>query len=81
MAEETKRKISETLKGRVFSEEHKRKIGDAKRGKKNYWYKKNREEHMQKMCEANRGRHWWNNGVDCVFVRDCPGEGFVRGRL
>jgi hypothetical protein len=33
-SEETKKKISEALKGRIFTMEHKRKIGEANKGKK-----------------------------------------------
>lgn len=33
-SEETRRKMSEKLKGRIFTEEHKKKMGDARRGKK-----------------------------------------------
>lgn len=28
-----------------------------------------------------KGRHFWNNGVITVSTRECPGEGWVRGRL
>lgn len=41
MAEETKEKISKTLKGIKFSEEHKRKIGEAQMGDKNHNFGKN----------------------------------------
>lgn len=25
--------------------------------------------------------YWWNNGVSNTMSKDCPGEGYVRGRL
>ena len=30
---------------------------------------------------AGLGNVWWNNGVICTRAKDCPGEGWVRGRL
>lgn len=45
MSEETKRKISERAKERgPHSEEHKKRIGDAERGEKHYYYGKHRSE-------------------------------------
>lgn len=29
--------------------------------------------------EVNKGRHWYNNGIDNVFTYECP-EGFTLGR-
>lgn len=30
---------------------------------------------------AGKGNVWWNNGVTCTRSKECPGEGWVRGRL
>jgi len=30
---------------------------------------------------SQRGTCWWNNGVEQVKVFECPGEGWIRGRL
>lgn len=49
-SEETKRKISESLKGRVISEEQKRKLSEINKGKKHT------EESKKKMSEANRDK-------------------------
>lgn len=27
------------------------------------------------------GKHWWNNGADQKFTYECPGDGWVKGRL
>jgi len=70
--DETKRKISETMKGKPgpnkgkpspnkgkhISVEHKRKISEAQTGDKNYWYGKHRpKETCIKMSEASKGKH------------------------
>ena len=51
MSKETKRKISESMKGNSFSEETKRKMSEAKKGKSFS------EEHKRKMSEARKGKH------------------------
>ena len=62
LSEETKRKIGEVSKGKhnnlgkhfIFSEEHRRKIGDATRGRITS------EETKHKISEANKGKPAWN---------------------
>ena len=48
---ETRRKMSEALKGRIFSEEWKRKIGEGNKGKKRT------EETRRKLSEVKKGRN------------------------
>ena len=87
-SEETKRKMSEAHKGKMFNEEHKLKISKAmkykNKGNKNRLGKHHSEETKRKMSEAKKGktlgRHWYNNGIKNVRARECP-EGFVKGRL
>lgn len=50
ISEETRRKMSESHKGRTFTEEHRRKISEAK--------KNISEETRRKMSEANKGKTW-----------------------
>lgn len=58
-SEETKKKLSEALKGKPKSEEHKRNISKANRCKEGYWIGKHRsEEDKEKMSMAKKGRHW-----------------------
>ena len=64
-SEETKRKISEAKKGKVFSEEHKQKLSETRIGKPN---------------QALVGKGWWNDGTRNIRSKECPGEGWVRGR-
>lgn len=54
MSEETKQKISTTLKGRKFTEEHRRKKSEAQMGEKNHRFGKHHtQEEIEKIREAN----------------------------
>ena len=88
LTEESKRKISETQKGKVVSEETKRKISEAKKGKRLSEETRRRmsearkgivfsEEHRKKLSEMK----CWNNGTKTIRSKECPGEGWVRGRM
>ena len=55
-SEETRRKISTTLKGKTFSEETRRKISEANKGRKHS------EEFRRKLSEANTGENHPNYG-------------------
>lgn len=55
-SEETKRKISETSKGRKLSEETKRSMSIARKGIKLS------EEHKRKIGESNKGKTSWRKG-------------------
>lgn len=54
------------------------------KGTNNPMYGKHRaEETKQKLRVANLGKemYWWNNGIKNTMSKDCPGEGWIRGRL
>ena len=73
--EETKRKISMSLKGRPC---HNKGKPAWNRGKQHSIETKKKISERSFMTSA--GRHWYNNGVKDVFVKECP-EGFTAGRL
>lgn len=84
-SEETRRKISETLKGNIpwnkgvpMTEEQRLKQIEIKRemysGEKGEIIK-------QKIREANLGLYYWNDGKIEIKSKECPGENFIRGRI
>ena len=67
-SEETKKKISEALKGKYT-------------GENNPVYGKHLSEETRKKMGASKKRtHWYNNGDKCIRAKDCP-PGFAPGRL
>lgn len=90
--EEMKKSLSDKMKGNTpwnkgvkHSEETKKKIAEANTGKTS-WKKgltgfKMKDEQKKKLAEKMTGKVCWNNGERNRFARECPGEGWVRGRL
>ena len=74
LSEETKNKLSKTLKGHLVSAETRNKISEAKKGKLFS------EEHKNKISEAKKGKYWFNNGKISIMAKECP-DGFIPGRL
>jgi hypothetical protein len=78
ISEETKEKIRQArakqvppMLGKQFSDDHKRKLGDAHRGEKNYFFgrtpwnkdQKISEETKEKVSQSLMGRTAWNKGL------------------
>ena len=88
VSEETKKKMSESKKGKKHSEEAKKKMSEAKKGKPSpNKGKLFSEEHKNKLSEAHKGKniwikctHWYNNGEINIRAKECP-DGFVPGKL
>lgn len=40
-----------------------------------------RKRRAKPMSDAVRGSRWWNNGVEVVLSKECPGEGWKLGNL
>lgn len=75
-SEDTKRKISEKLKGYHPTEETRKKISEANKGKPNY---KLRGRPVWN-SGIKTGLHWYNNGEISIQAKECP-EGFKAGRI
>ena len=79
---ETRQKMSEAHKGKHHSEETRQKNSLAHKGENNPLFGKHHSEETRlKMSEANKGMLWWNNGISNKRSRECPGEGWSRGKL
>jgi hypothetical protein len=83
-SEESKKRISEFRKGKIHSEETKRKMSESHKGNTYNLGKKRSKEIRSKLSairsKVNHNKHWFNNGIKNVFVKECP-EGFIKGRL
>ena len=74
LSAETRKKISETRKGKSLSAETRKKMSEARINKPKS------AETRKKLSVAQKGTHWYNNGVICIRAKTCP-EGFVPGRI
>jgi len=92
-SKETRKKMSQIMKGKntkkgkdhpnygkSHSEETKRKISEAHKGKIGRLHS---NETKRKMRESNKGKNvgkkWWNNGKINKFTIECPGDNWTRG--
>ena len=91
-SKETKEKKRKAHLGKKFgpmSEERKQKISDSCKGPRPYTSGKNnpmygyRWSDAQKatLKEKRKGKVWWHNEIISTMSVNCPGNGFIRGRL
>lgn len=70
--------------GKKLSEETKRKMSESHKGNTYNLGKKRSKEIRSKLSairsKVNYNKHWFNNGIKNVFVKECP-DGFVKGML
>lgn len=87
--EETRQKIKEaktgeknSFYGKKHTKEVREKMSEKSAGNKNAFYgKTHSEETKKKQAEAKIGRKCWNNGKVNKMSKECPGDGWVRGKL
>ena len=72
--------MSEAHKGKTLSEETKRKMSEAQKGK---CAGKNHPQYGKRGKESPAyGKKWWNDGCgNTKFVVECPGNGWFPGRM
>ena len=81
ITKEHAKKISEKKKGKPLSKNCLDKCKEANKGNTYRLGKKHTEETKNKMKKRREGLKWWNNGEKSVMKRECPGNGWVRGRI
>jgi len=94
LSEKTKKKMSEAQKGKIISDEVRRKISKTKKGCfGTFTGKKHTEETKEKIRNIHKGKpfhgihnnnketKWWNNGQINKRSVECPGEEWKLGRL
>jgi len=83
MSDDTKKKISKSLTGKIVSEETSKKISAAKTGKHRESFS---DEWKEKIGASSRGKsqpshgHWWTNGEISLVSFIAPDSTFYRGR-
>lgn len=86
LPDETKEKISNSLKGRNWSAET-RKKQEKIRSQPGYYDYLRDKSRCEKISKSNKGKagsakgkHWYNNGISETYAFECP-AGFAKGRL
>jgi len=82
LSEKTKKKLSDSHKGKKKSIEHRKALSEA--AKKRKASKETKEKIRQSSMGVKNpayGKRWWNNGVENKLCKECPGDDYVLGFL
>ena len=85
LSDETKKKLSDAHKGRKKSTEHRKALSEAAKKRKvsDKWRESVSSAKKGRFTgneNHNYGRRWWNDGVENIMSKECPGENFTLGR-
>ena len=86
VSDDTRKKLSESHKGKLHSEATKKKFSKIRKGKPSHLKgKKQSKEHIDKRTNKQIGKVWVNNGIESRFVSKSEAntlltKGFVLGR-
>ena len=77
---EVKNKLISSFKNKKLSKEHKNNLSESMKKfyEQNPHYKKQKSEYQSNFL---KGKKWWNDGQNQKMRLECPGDGWVRGRL
>jgi hypothetical protein len=82
MTTEQRKKVSDAMKGRNLSEEHKRKLKESMTGRIISPESIMKMKETKIKCGAtNKGKKWWNNGVNNKLSIESPGDEWVCGMI
>lgn len=87
-SEESKKRISEARKGKILSEEWKEHIRKGmigvNVGKVGHFQSETTRKKIGEASKGNTnvlGHFWWTNGIISKLSKECPDEGWFRGRI
>ena len=86
--QETKDKISKAHKGKKLTEDLKKKLSDLHKGIKRSPHSQETKDKISKVHKdkkhsppSQKGTRWWNNGQINKRNVECPGEGWILGKV
>lgn len=80
LSKETKKRMSDSLKGRIISQECKEKMSKSHMGRPGTYGFKGKT-HTKETLESMKNRKWWNNGQINKHCIECPGDDWIRGMI
>jgi len=79
-SQETRNKMSKSLKGRVIDDEWRAKMSESHKGRPGAYGFKGKK-HDEETLKQMKNRKWWNNGKINKHCEECPGSEWSRGMI